>query len=111
MKVLITGANGFIGKNLRVILDKMSHIEVLTYTKENSFEELDNLIQNSDFIFHLAGVNRPENISEFYEGNTNLTQSIVDIINKYNDQLGFEARLLIRALLNNNVNEADEKLI
>ncbi|MGJ0494632.1 polysaccharide biosynthesis C-terminal domain-containing protein [Aliarcobacter cryaerophilus] len=87
MKVLITGANGFIGKNLRVILDKMSHIEVLTYTKENSFEELDNLIQNSDFIFHLAGVNRPENISEFYEGNTNLTQSIVDIINKYNKKI------------------------
>ena len=87
MKVLITGANGFIAKNLRVILNKMSHIEVLTYTKENSFEELDNLIQDSHFIFHLAGVNRPENMSEFYEVNTNLTQNIIDIINKYNKKI------------------------
>ena len=87
MKVLITGANGFIAKNLRVTLDKMEHIKVLKYTKENSYDELESFIVESDFIFHLAGVNRPDNVIEFYEGNSNLTKNIVDLIKKHNKKI------------------------
>jgi UDP-2-acetamido-2,6-beta-L-arabino-hexul-4-ose reductase len=87
MKVLITGADGFIGKNLRVTLDKMEHIKVLKFTKENSIEDLEDHIKESDFIFHLAGVNRPENVDEFYEGNCNLTKTIVELIKKHNKKI------------------------
>lgn len=87
MKVLITGSNGFIARNLRVTLAKMPQIDALLYTKNDSIEKLENLIQEADFIFHLAGINRPENPSEFYEGNSNLTQVIVDTIIKYNKKI------------------------
>ena len=87
MKVLITGSNGFIAKNLRVTLAKMPQIEVLLYTKNDSIEKLENLIKEADFVFHLAGVNRPENPIEFYEGNSNLTQTIVDIFIKHNKKI------------------------
>jgi UDP-2-acetamido-2,6-beta-L-arabino-hexul-4-ose reductase len=87
MKVLITGANGFIAKNLCTTLDKMPQIKVLKYTKNDSIETLDVLIEEADFIFHLAGINRPENVNEFYVGNTNLTQTIVNSIEKYNKKI------------------------
>lgn len=87
MKVLITGSNGFIAKNLRVTLAKMSQIEVLLLNKNDSYEKLEELIKESDFIFHLAGVNRPENPAEFYKGNSNFTQTIVDIIKKYDKKI------------------------
>lgn len=87
MKVLITGANGFIAKNLRATLSKMPQIEVLEYTKDDTIEKLDSLIEEAEFVFHLAGVNRPENIDEFYEGNKNLTLLLVNIIKKYNKNI------------------------
>lgn len=82
MKVLITGANGFIAKNLIVTLNKIERIEILKYYKEDSFEKLKELVEKCDFIFHLAGINRPIDKQEFYEGNSNLTQILVDIIIK-----------------------------
>ena len=87
MKVLITGANGFIAKNLIVILKKMPHIEILKYTRDDTKEHLDDLIRQTDFIFHLAGVNRPKDSVEFYEGNTTLTKTIIDIIQQQNRKI------------------------
>ncbi|MBE0497143.1 MAG: SDR family oxidoreductase [Campylobacterales bacterium] len=87
MKVLITGANGFIAKNLRVTLNKMPQIEVLEYTKNDTVEKLDSLIQEAEFVFHLAGVNRPKNVNEYYEGNVNLTQLLVDTIKRHNKNI------------------------
>lgn len=87
MKVLITGSEGFIAKNLREILARMPEIEVLLFSKNNSFEKLEELIKESDFIFHLAGVNRPQNPDEFYKGNSNFTQNIVDTIKKYDKKI------------------------
>ena len=87
MKVLITGADGFIAKNLRVSLAKMSQIDTLLYSKNDSFEKLESFIEKADFIFHLAGVNRPKSTDEFYEGNRNLTQIIVNLISKQNKQI------------------------
>ncbi|MFA6143762.1 MAG: NAD-dependent epimerase/dehydratase family protein [Sulfuricurvum sp.] len=84
MKVLITGSNGFIAKNLLVSLKRNSNLEFLLFDKNNSDKELETFVNNADFIFHLAGVNRPVNNEEFYSGNTNLTQLIVDILQKNN---------------------------
>lgn len=82
MKVLITGADGFIGKNLSVHLSEMKNIEILTFTKKNNLENLSLLVQEADFIFHLAGVNRPVHESEFMEGNLNLTLALCNAIAK-----------------------------
>jgi UDP-2-acetamido-2,6-beta-L-arabino-hexul-4-ose reductase len=80
MKVLVTGADGFIGKNLCVTLSRREDIEVIKFTRESSSEILPGLVKNVDFIFHLAGVNRPKEVQEFFEGNADLTKSIADAI-------------------------------
>lgn len=74
MKVLITGANGFIGKNLVAHLNERKDIEVLCFTRNDSLDVLPRLVRQADFIFHLAGVNRPQNPQEFQNGNIELTR-------------------------------------
>lgn len=80
MKILVTGAVGFIGKNL------ISHLrlqpdsyELLPYTKETT-ESIESLLDQADFVFHLAGVNRPKDEQEFKTGNTDLTKKITDYL-------------------------------
>jgi UDP-2-acetamido-2,6-beta-L-arabino-hexul-4-ose reductase len=82
MKVLITGANGFIAKNLKFVLKKRSNIKILSFLKEDDPYLLYDLVSKVDFIFHLAGVNRSENPKEFVNGNEILTQKISDAIIK-----------------------------
>jgi len=84
MKILITGSSGFIGKNLISHLQEKENVEIITYDVEDNFEKIENNIDAIDFIFHLAGINRPENPEEFYEGNSNLTKKIVDLIKNKN---------------------------
>jgi len=84
MKVLITGSNGFVAKNLIEHLKRKEDIELYLFSKKDSLNLLEAYVTEADFIFHLAGVNRPENIGEFYEGNSNLTKKIVSILQKNN---------------------------
>jgi UDP-2-acetamido-2,6-beta-L-arabino-hexul-4-ose reductase len=83
MKVLVTGANGFVGQNLLVRL-REEKIAFATFVRVDSIDDLQNKIKNCDFIVHLAGVNRPKNESEFTEGNTDLTQKISSILERLN---------------------------
>jgi NAD dependent epimerase/dehydratase family./Glucose-6-phosphate isomerase (GPI). len=78
-KVLVTGANGFIGKNLSARLAH-ENVEVIRFTREISLEKLKKEISQVDFIFHLAGVNRPDDQREFYEGNVRLTERLIEIV-------------------------------
>lgn len=87
MKVLITGANGFIGKNLRETLTKMPQVKVYNYFKNDSIDVLENYVKEVDFVFHLAGINRPQDKKEFYDGNTNFTKKVIDLIEKYNKNI------------------------
>lgn len=80
MKVLVTGADGFIAKNLIVHLQRDEDVRLYLYTKKDSLSILEAYVKEVDFIFHLAGVNRPKNVSEFYEGNTSLTKKIVEFL-------------------------------
>ncbi len=80
MKVLVTGSDGFIGKNLCVSLQRVEDLEVVKFNHENALDDLQGLIESSDFIFHLAGINRPENETEFLEGNADLTENICNCI-------------------------------
>ncbi len=76
--VLITGANGFIGKNLIATLN--NNVEILKYGVNNTLEELKEFAQKADFVFHLAGINRPVDVSEFEKGNKGFTELLLDIL-------------------------------
>lgn len=80
MKVLITGANGFIGKNLVAHLNERKDVEVICFTREDDVAQLQLLMPEVDFVFHLAGVNRPQSPQEFKTGNTDFTQALCDAI-------------------------------
>ncbi|UAW99468.1 capsular polysaccharide biosynthesis protein CapF [Halopseudomonas nanhaiensis] len=80
MKVLITGANGFVGKNLVAHLGERKDVDVHTFTREDSLERLGQLVGDAEFIFHLAGVNRPEDPADFTIGNTDLTRALCDAV-------------------------------
>ncbi|MDH0370220.1 capsular polysaccharide biosynthesis protein CapF [Comamonas aquatica] len=79
-KVLITGANGFVGKNLQLHLAERRDVQVLSFTRENDVAQLPSLLQEVDFVFHLAGVNRPQDPQEFGVGNAELTQMLCQAV-------------------------------
>ena len=82
MNILITGYNGFIGKNLIFSLKDIKKINILTFGRENKLADLENLISKCSLIFHLAGENRNDNDKNFTKNNIDLTTRIVEIINK-----------------------------
>ncbi len=82
MKVLITGANGFIGKNLHVVLRNVEGLEVIPFCHDNSEAELATALAEADLVFHLAGVNRPPDVAQFETGNVGLTRQICDILKR-----------------------------
>ena len=84
-KVLVTGANGFIGKNLCVRLEVLG-ITVLKFTKDSTLSDLDSFTKECGFVFHLAGANRPVNISDFKTVNTDLTESLYRLLHKNNNK-------------------------
>ncbi len=80
MRVLVTGANGFIGKNLCSELMNHPDIEILKFCSDTPNEDLKELTKNIDFIYHLAGINRPKDPSDFKKGNANLTLQLLDYL-------------------------------
>ena len=85
-KIVITGADGFVGKNLMVQLkssNQEASIETIT-KKDTSVEEIKLKLQGADIIYHLAGVNRPKSIEEFETGNADFTQLIVNLLKETN---------------------------
>ena len=80
MKVLITGANGFLGKNLQLHLVERPDVQVACFTRSDDLAQLPVMIQGVDFVFHLAGVNRPLDPAEFVSSNTDLTQALCEVV-------------------------------
>jgi len=78
--ILVTGAAGFIGRNLCLALRRAGDYEALEFDVPQSAGELADLTARADFVFHLAGVNRPKEEQEFVEGNTNLTRQLCDCL-------------------------------
>ena len=79
MRVLVTGANGFIGKNLCKHLEE-NGLEVIKFTRKNKVSDLIRFVKDVDFIFHLAGVNRPKNSNDFISDNVEFTKQLCALI-------------------------------
>src|SRR5690554_2228266 len=86
MKILITGANGFIGKNLVSELKNKNKYSILEFTRDTPIEKLEEYCKEVDFVYHLAGVNRTLNNDEYYEGSYLFTKNILDLLKKHNNK-------------------------
>ncbi len=80
--VLITGSKGFIGKNLTEALRRNKDVVIKTFDAADDLGMLESHLKDTDFIYHIAGVNRPQDPAEFVTGNTQSTASLVDILKK-----------------------------
>ncbi len=94
MKILVTGSRGFVGRNLtenlKNIRDGKNRTrpglvidEIYEYGRENTAQDLDRFCAECDFVFHLAGVNRPKDPAEFKEGNIDLTAAVLGALEKH----------------------------
>ena len=97
MKILVTGAKGFVGKNLcenlknirdgkdktrpNIVID-----EIFEYDLDTDPTLLDDYCAKSDFVFNLAGVNRPQNVDEFMKGNFGFANTLLDTLKKYSNK-------------------------
>jgi UDP-2-acetamido-2,6-beta-L-arabino-hexul-4-ose reductase len=83
--ILITGSDGFLGKNLCLAIEReYDDVNVIRYNRNNKSADLEIGIKKADIIFHLAGVNRPENRADFASVNTELTEDICNILKSNN---------------------------
>ena len=79
-KILITGADGFIGKNLSLAMNVAKEVSVSKFLRGESLLKLQNLVDEADFVVHLAAENRPENEIDFKVVNYNLTMDLCDFV-------------------------------
>jgi UDP-2-acetamido-2,6-beta-L-arabino-hexul-4-ose reductase len=82
MNILVTGAQGFIGKNLIVELKNRNYTNVFEYSRVTNPLLLEEYCKNADFVFHLAGINRPNDQSEYMDGNYGFTSVLLDTLKK-----------------------------
>ncbi|MBE7084653.1 MAG: SDR family oxidoreductase [Clostridiales bacterium] len=110
MKILVTGAKGFVGKNLCTALNNVKDgkdrtrpslkIEaVYEYDIDNTLDDLEGFCKDTDFVFNLAGVNRPKTQEEFMQGNFGFASTLLNTLQKYNNKAGVMLSSSIQATL------------
>jgi len=101
MKILVTGAKGFIGKNLITELRNRGYADIFEYDKDTDSSLLAEYCKEADFVFHLAGVNRPQEQSEYMEGNFGFTSTLLDTLKKHRNTCPVLMSSSIQAELDN----------
>jgi UDP-2-acetamido-2,6-beta-L-arabino-hexul-4-ose reductase len=86
VKILITGASGFVGKNLVAELKRRGYDDLFLFTRENSLEDLVQFTKECEFIFHLAGINRTIKEEEFMEGNFEFTSTLLELLKMHHNK-------------------------
>lgn len=117
MKILVTGAHGFVGKNLCAQLNNIKDgkarnypvkiSEVMEYDLDTSAELLDDFCKRADFVFNLAGVNRPQNQEEFMQGNFGFASTLLDTLKKHRNTCPVMLSSSIQATLIGRYGESD----
>lgn len=101
MRLLITGSQGFLGKNLLKCLKDNGYNDIYEYTLDSTEEDLKKYTRDCDFVFHLAGVNRPRDTSEFMKGNADLTEKVLRSLSDNDNTVPVLLSSSIQAGLNN----------
>ncbi len=110
MKILVTGAKGFVGKNLVYALKNLkegkdrtrpnlSVEEIFEYDIDSTEKDLENACKNASFVFNLAGVNRPQNQEDFMKGNFGFASDLLNTLKKYNNKCPIMLSSSIQATL------------
>jgi len=99
--VLVTGAKGFIGKNLVIALRRRVDVTVIEHDIDSPAAVLEESLARADVIYHLAGVNRPERVEEFTQGNFEFTRLICDTLRKLGHKPFFIFSSSVQAALDN----------
>lgn len=101
MKILVTGAKGFIGRNLVAELRNRGYTDIFQYDVDTDKALLDKYTDECEFVYHLAGINRPKNESEFMEGNFGFTSLLLESLKLHNNKAPVMISSSIQAELNN----------
>ena len=101
MKILVTGAKGFIGRNLVAELRNRGHQTIYEYDNDSDVGLLEAYTKDCEFVFHLAGVNRPEKETEFMEGNFCFTSQLLDSLKRQGNEAPVLITSSIQALQDN----------
>lgn len=118
MNILVTGAKGMVGQalvaNLKNIRDNKNRTrpnikieEIYEYDIDNTAEELDAFCEKADFVFHLAGINRPKDNSEFMQGNFRFGETLLSTLKKHNNKATVMLSSSIQATLIGRYGESD----
>lgn len=105
-KVVITGSNGFIGRNLATHLSFESSLDLHFVTREDSFSSIERKLEAADVVFHLAAVNRPANSDEFKQVNVQLTKFLIETLEKQHRFYTLAFSSSTQALLSNPYGES-----
>ena len=101
MKILITGAKGFVGKNLIAELRNQGFTDLMEFDVDTDKNLLDEFARECNFVFHLAGVNRPENQEDFMKGNFGFTSELLEKLQKHKNKAPLIISSSIQAALEN----------
>jgi len=101
MNILVTGAKGFLGKNLIAELKNRNYKNIKEFDIDTKPDLLDQFCKEADFVFHLAGVNRPKKQKEFMEANFGFTSTLLDTLKKHHNTCPVMISSSIQAELDN----------